>query len=552
MQPRRQAVAAALLVLAALGSPAVVGTSSAATVPPVPTGPDVASYQHPNGSCISWRTVAAGNSTTPPRQFAFVKATDGAGYTNPYFRSCGGSAAAGDWAATRSAGLIRGAYHFARPALPVTTAVTQAQYYANVVGTLRETGDLPPVLDLESSGGLTPGQLVTWTQQWVATARALTGRTPIIYTYPYFWQTAMQSSAAFPGARLWIASYNGAAAPTVPAGWSSWTTWQYSDSVPQPGISSGPVDMSRFNGDLTALRVLADGTRPDVQTLTVPAAPVGVRATPGVGSATVQWVPGSNGGSLVSSWVVTASSGARVTVPGTATTASFTGLRNGTSYSFTVHAINSVGAGAESPASAPVVPAVPTDVFSSLTATIVDYGKATTMRATLVRTDTSAPLPGRTLSVWTRPTGSTTFTHVGNAVTDTTGTARWALTPTRATDVMMRWTAPVGWQSQQTYTRTVQVRPVVRAALSATTVLAGHTVVLSGQVVPGLGGRTVYRQGWYNGGWHTWASAVLPSTGLFRFAVTPTVRTTDVYRVLVPASPGLLAAASPTLSLTVR
>src|SRR6478609_3353605 len=46
------------------------------------TGVDVASYQRPGGQPIDWGAVKrAGHS------YAFVKATQGTGYTNPYFAS---------------------------------------------------------------------------------------------------------------------------------------------------------------------------------------------------------------------------------------------------------------------------------------------------------------------------------------------------------------------------------------------------------------------------------------------------------------------------------
>jgi hypothetical protein len=191
-----------------------------------------------------------------------------------------------------------------------------------------------------------------------------------------------------------------------------------------------------------------------------------------------------------------------------------------------------------------VTPLVPTAITSSLSRALVSYGQSTSMSARLIRTDTQQPLVGRTLSVFRRAHGTTTFSHVTDVTTNSTGTATWTFVPTGATDVMMRWSAPAGWQAQQTSIRTVLVRPIVRAALSATSVRLGHSVTLSGQVAPGLGGRVVYRQGYYSGSWHT-------STSRYAFVIRPTVRTTDIYRVYIPASARLTAAASANLKLTV-
>ncbi len=101
---------------------------------------------------------------------------------------------------------------------------------------------------------------------------------------------------------------------------------------------------------------------------TAPGAPTGVSATAGNGSAPVSWTAPGSGGSAITSYTVTPYIGAAaqtpVTVSGSppATTATVTGLTNGTSYTFTVSATNAVGTGqASSPSNAvtPIAPTVP-------------------------------------------------------------------------------------------------------------------------------------------------------------------------------------------------
>ncbi len=65
--------------------------------------------------------------------------------------------------------------------------------------------------------------------------------------------------------------------------------------------------------------------------------------------------PANNGGSSVLSYIVTSSPGG-VAISGSSSPITVTGLTNGVSYTFTVKAVNSAGAGTDSTPSAPVTP----------------------------------------------------------------------------------------------------------------------------------------------------------------------------------------------------
>jgi Fibronectin type III domain len=70
-------------------------------------------------------------------------------------------------------------------------------------------------------------------------------------------------------------------------------------------------------------------------------------------SASVAWAaPAYNGGSAVTGYTVTSSPGGQTCTTSGATSCTVTGLTNGTSYTFTVTATNSVGTGSSSPSSA--------------------------------------------------------------------------------------------------------------------------------------------------------------------------------------------------------
>ena len=201
-------------------------------------GLDVSNHQ---GS-IDWLQVSGAGYT-----FAFAKAAEGTTFTDVTY--------ALNRSGTSGIGLRLGAYHFARPAgsneaAQVASAVAQADHFVDIAQP--KGGDLPPVLDLESTGGLKPPGLVRWTQAWLDEVAARTGLSALIYASPSFWKTSLADTSAFAlaGHRLWIAHWTKSAAPALPAGdWggSGWSFWQWSACQKVPGITSSCVDADRAN-----------------------------------------------------------------------------------------------------------------------------------------------------------------------------------------------------------------------------------------------------------------------------------------------------------------
>lgn len=231
---RRPALLAALLLLAGLSVPRAQAAGSV-------QGVDVSKYQHDDGGTINWAAVKRSGQA-----FAFVKATGGSNRVDPWF--------AREWASARRASLVRGAYHYADPS---SNPEAQAALVVHTVGTTREAGNLGIVLDLEDDGGLAPAALARWTHRFLDAVEARTGRTPILYTYIYFWQHAMANNRTFGAYPLWLARY--ADKPPAPvAGWSQWTFWQHSSSYKVAGIV-GAVDHSYLCCSAGTLAALADG-----------------------------------------------------------------------------------------------------------------------------------------------------------------------------------------------------------------------------------------------------------------------------------------------------
>ncbi len=201
-------------------------------------GIDVSYYQ----GTINWTSVKnAGYS------FAFARVSDGTGTIDSKF--------AANWSGIKSAGMVRGVYQFFRPN---QDAAAQANLLLSKIGTLG-AGDLPPVIDVEVTGGVSGSTVVSQVKIWLDIVRKATGKTPIVYTAKYFWDALPNTSSLGP-VTLWVANW-GVSSPALPNLWSTWTFWQYSATGSVPGIS-GDVDMDYFNGDITALKTLAGQSTP--------------------------------------------------------------------------------------------------------------------------------------------------------------------------------------------------------------------------------------------------------------------------------------------------
>jgi hypothetical protein len=149
---------------------------------------------------------------------------------------------------------------------------------------------------------------------------------------------------------------------------------------------------------------------------TAPSAPTGVTATASAGAAQVGWAaPAGDGGSAITGYTVTPYIGstAQTAVPAgaSATSASVTGLTNGTTYTFTVKATNAIGTGPESTPSSPVTPQNLVTIFGSSTPAEVDSGDANPVELGVKFTSDVA---GTVTGIRFYKASTNTGTHIGN------------------------------------------------------------------------------------------------------------------------------------------
>lgn len=193
-------------------------------------GIDVSHYQ----KAIDWRQVAAQEV-----QFAFIKASEGEGMQDTLFCQ--------NWDAMRSAGIVRGAYHFFRPGVP---AALQAHNFLSTIDL--QHGDLPPVLDVEVTDGYTPEQVLQGVNTWLSIVEDAYKVKPIVYSNQKFFNRYLAANLS--GYPVWVARYTNIWSPEIKEG-HAWSFWQYGNHGRLKGIA-GDVDFNVFNGSVDHLESL--------------------------------------------------------------------------------------------------------------------------------------------------------------------------------------------------------------------------------------------------------------------------------------------------------
>lgn len=164
------------------------------------------------------------------------KATQGTGFVDERY--------AGRRERALGMGFLWGAYHFGEGGDPVG----QAGHFLDTVepdeGTLL-------ALDFERNP-LGSSMSLVEAEQFVTHVKAETGRWPVVYTGRWYIREFIGDSPSTVLAEcpLWVAYYW--EAPVLPAQWSTWALWQYTNGIdgPEPHAVRGiqRCDRNRFNG----------------------------------------------------------------------------------------------------------------------------------------------------------------------------------------------------------------------------------------------------------------------------------------------------------------
>jgi len=198
-------------------------------------GFDISHYQ--NKEDIKWDSLSIGNKTIPLK-FVLLRATMGNKRTDKNFDHF--------WENAKKHELLRGAYHFYRPD---EDPIKQANSFLATVKL--ESGDLPPVLDIEKlPRQKSKKQLVEDLKVWLKIMEATYGTKPIIYTYYHYYKDVLKDD--FTEYPLWLANYNDVPAPSPD---DNWLFWQFTEKGIAHGINV-KVDLNIYNGSYWSLKQL--------------------------------------------------------------------------------------------------------------------------------------------------------------------------------------------------------------------------------------------------------------------------------------------------------
>lgn len=234
---------------------------------------------------------------------------------------------------------------------------------------------------------------------------------------------------------------------------------------------------------------------PTPVTGSAPDAPAAGTPTATTNSVTVKWTAPADNGSPITSYTVqykphtsatwiTKSS----TVSPSATSYTITGLAPGTAYDVHVAATNDVGMSAYS-ATKTITTLADATALTISKATKIAYGKTVTIGGTIKDTTTKKPLSGASVSLYSKPTGSSTYKLVKTVKSSSTGAISVAgVKPAKTTTYQWRYAGTAAHKAANSATDTVTVTRTATITASLKTINKGKTTKIFGLVSPVAGG----------------------------------------------------------------
>lgn len=194
-------------------------------------GVDVSHYQQK----IDWEEVKKVKINETSVQFAFIKASEGSQWKDPFYKR--------NYKRAKKNGLIVGAYHYYQPQVH---SDEQLNNFTSMVKLSK--GDFVPVLDVEEIQDMSKERFQLGVLTLLKKLENHYGHKPILYTnQDYYFKYFMGSE--FDSYPVWIAYFN-YREPGLSK--DKWSFWQFSDKGRMLGIPER-VDLNLFKGNVLEL-----------------------------------------------------------------------------------------------------------------------------------------------------------------------------------------------------------------------------------------------------------------------------------------------------------
>ncbi len=373
------------------------------------TGTELAQATFTNETASGWQTVLFSSPVSITAGTTYV-----AGYLDPNGHYTGinngfnSAVTNGPLTAVANSTSANGVYAYASSPTFPSNSYSASNYYVDVLFATTPVTAAGQVTNVQATAG-SESATVSW-------SAPSSGGAPTTYTVtPYIGSTAQAATT--------VTGSPPATSTTI----TGLTSGQPYTFTVQASNSAGPGPASAQSNSVTPTGA------------SVPNAPTGATASPATGQALVSWTaPSNNGGSSLTGYTVTPYIGSNAQTPvkvsgGSTTSTTITGLTNGTAYTFTVAATNTIGTGASSTASSAITPN--DTIFDFATPSQPDSGDGASVEIGVKFTSSTN---GQLTGIRFYKASANTGTHIGTL---------WSSTGTELAQATFTNETASGWQT---------------------------------------------------------------------------------------------------------